>query len=561
MNKMIFGSLLLGCASLAHALAFNVTNLTTNPGQPLPTTILPGQTLSAFYTVQNNSRVTRNNNYVKHFPANTTQVTGPGLCGKTFNLAPNGTCLLQLSITGPTDGKITPLMVCFTGGLTCAGTQETLNVISGSTSSGSAVRAVVGGPTGNTTLRFESSVDNLTTWQSQTTSLPSSSSPPNIALNCIGSGDNALCVAALTTDPSAGGIPISTSTNGGKTWTPASELLTSSGINLFGVSCTNSWFCAAAGNNAYFAIRNNASGIWNDMGFTITTNYIFLDTACAANGSICLAVGNDGGTNPAIALSTSPDTPSTWGLANLSGIAGVPPGPLSTGSCAADGAICIAAGAATVVIPPQPPTNLIQTLNKGGIWSVAPGFTTPPVTAPFSLNGSSCTDTGSTTWCVAAGSDTGATIPGGQIWQTFNQGAAWSLVAFTPVLSATSNFKAVSCTGTQSNGLCVAVGNDTATNPLIAINLNPAAAPTPPGDWTVVPNGTITGFSSTNATLNNVSCTGTGTTAICAAVGIDNVSGNSLLIKTYDGGTTWAVDTTSVASSTTFNAVSLTGGQ
>ena len=122
---------------LSYALPFT---LVTKAGTLLPTTVGVGNSVSAYYTLSNNTLSMRNNNYVKYLPPNTFQVTTNGTyadtCSTTFNLAPAGrvgsTCTLQLTITGPVNARDPDphhhLFACFPGGLVCAGTINSLNV-------------------------------------------------------------------------------------------------------------------------------------------------------------------------------------------------------------------------------------------------------------------------------------------------------------------------------------------------------------------------------------------------------------------------------------------------
>ena len=106
-------------------------------GTELPTSLVAGSTVTAYYTIYNNTRSIRNNNYIKSLPPNVSQVTTggtyPDTCGKTFNLNPlNGSCTLQLLISGPVDGNNSnpqnTLTVCFSNGNGCSGTDFPLDV-------------------------------------------------------------------------------------------------------------------------------------------------------------------------------------------------------------------------------------------------------------------------------------------------------------------------------------------------------------------------------------------------------------------------------------------------
>lgn len=121
----------------SYALPFSITPTT---GATLPTQVLPGQTVTALYTVSNNTCSVRSGNFVKYLPPNVTQVTidpaYPDLCGSTFTLNPRGTtgssCTLELKISGNVNANDPNphhhLFVCFPGGITCAGTPNPLNV-------------------------------------------------------------------------------------------------------------------------------------------------------------------------------------------------------------------------------------------------------------------------------------------------------------------------------------------------------------------------------------------------------------------------------------------------
>lgn len=114
----------------AYALPFTIT-----PSPNNPTIIGYGQTVTASFTVQNNTGTQRNGNYVKYLPLNTS-VSANG-CGSTFNLAPVGkpgsSCTLTLIVTGPvTTGDRDPthqLMICYPGGITCNGPATPLSII------------------------------------------------------------------------------------------------------------------------------------------------------------------------------------------------------------------------------------------------------------------------------------------------------------------------------------------------------------------------------------------------------------------------------------------------
>lgn len=139
-SNSVLGLLIVGLltiSTLSFALPFNIV---PKAGTQLPTSFKNGQTVTAYYTVYNNTISSRNDNFVKYLPPNVTQITRngtyPDTCGALFNLSGKGqagsSCTLQLRITGAVN-KDDPdphhhLFVCFPGGKSCAGTQYQLSV-------------------------------------------------------------------------------------------------------------------------------------------------------------------------------------------------------------------------------------------------------------------------------------------------------------------------------------------------------------------------------------------------------------------------------------------------
>jgi hypothetical protein len=117
----------------SYALPFTIVPM---PGTTLPTSVVVGSTVQAYYIVINNTGSTRTNNYVRFLPPNVTQATSGNTCATVFTLAPSGqpgdSCTLELTVSGDVDSndpeQTHHLFVCFPGGLTCAGTQYPLNV-------------------------------------------------------------------------------------------------------------------------------------------------------------------------------------------------------------------------------------------------------------------------------------------------------------------------------------------------------------------------------------------------------------------------------------------------
>ena len=138
-GAMILGVLLMLLSVTSHALPFIIK---TKKGTRLPVVHYRNSTVTAYYTVCNNTGLQRNNSYVKYLPPAVSQVTDdatyPDTCGKQINLAakgrPNSCCTLQVAISDRVDA-LAPnpsdhLWVCFQRGQTCAGTTEPLNLTS-----------------------------------------------------------------------------------------------------------------------------------------------------------------------------------------------------------------------------------------------------------------------------------------------------------------------------------------------------------------------------------------------------------------------------------------------
>lgn len=104
----VFGFLFASQITLAST--FNITPLSNTV---LPSSILYGQTTTAYYLVRNNSSTPQRNNYVRHLPPNVTQVVEETIfsnsCGLNFDLAEKGPdkieCILQLTISGAVDSE------------------------------------------------------------------------------------------------------------------------------------------------------------------------------------------------------------------------------------------------------------------------------------------------------------------------------------------------------------------------------------------------------------------------------------------------------------------------
>lgn len=137
--RIVFFCNLFTITSLCYALPFNIF---PKAGTVLPIQVFPGDTATAFYTVQNNTTQFLVNNFVKYLPPNVSQdptdSTYTDTCATTFNLNPQGSpgdsCTLVLKIQGPVNATDPDphhhLFVCAACGTPCAGPFNQLNVAS-----------------------------------------------------------------------------------------------------------------------------------------------------------------------------------------------------------------------------------------------------------------------------------------------------------------------------------------------------------------------------------------------------------------------------------------------
>ncbi len=133
----IFLFILASCSDVSNPSPFIIT---TKTDTVLPTSVNEGESTTAYYTVSNNTDVSKENNFVKYLPPNVAQVTSGGTesdtCTTTFTLQPKGesgsSCTLQLTITGSVDSSDTQashhLLICVAGGSLCSGASDELDI-------------------------------------------------------------------------------------------------------------------------------------------------------------------------------------------------------------------------------------------------------------------------------------------------------------------------------------------------------------------------------------------------------------------------------------------------
>lgn len=132
--KKIVCSFLLLASGNFFASVGPILSIVPKEGTTLPTSMLPGYNVQAYYTVTNRTRKNLQNLYVANLPSNVEQITTGGLypdsLGATFNLAPGASGTLELNISGPTQNSATKyLFIATSGGTSGSGTAYPLQVV------------------------------------------------------------------------------------------------------------------------------------------------------------------------------------------------------------------------------------------------------------------------------------------------------------------------------------------------------------------------------------------------------------------------------------------------
>jgi hypothetical protein len=555
---MLLASLFL--LNICYALPFNIF---TKNGTTLPTTVSVGATAKAYYTVQNNTGSTRNDNFVKYLPPNVSQVTSGGTytntCGTTFSLGPKGSandnCTLQLAVTGAVDANDPDphhhLFVCFPGGTTCAGTTTPLNVTVANPPPGPPIGIAAGWSQGGSQVfppdatsfpLLSQTTDGGINWSivSSITGLPNSEHGAffSAGTSCSGFGSTAHCVTGGVKDTYFTGPPLLVQTlDGGANWSIVSPVIGLPGSDsgaYFGTDCRDN-ICLAAGEDFTTSLPLLVQSLDGGSTWSVVTvlgaapNGFFQVPACTDSGTFCVVTGeNTGGSAPPILAQTT-NGGITWSY--VTSIPGLPSsGDFSHASCGGSGstAICVAIGFNFDTGAPL----MAQSTNGGVSWSIV---TIPSLPDSGSFSSVACSDDsdGPSTFCIAAGQVFGSKgNPSPPLLvQTTNGGGSWSVISSSPSfpLPNDGSLNDTSCTGKGSSGLCVAAGVDSDSSlPLLVESTNGGST------WKVV---NIAGVS-TGWSFNGIDCNDD-STAFCVAVGADSVANSALLVQSLDNGNTW----------------------
>lgn len=546
--------------------------ITPTPGRPLPTTVLEGKTVSAYYTITNQTLSTRSGYYIQGLPP-TVQQNSSALnsCPSTITLRSKSSCILQLDISGPVSAD-----VALCKGSTCTKSATPL-----------AVRALPMPPFiaagyfkqesatfSGTKPLLAASQDGGIHWN-----YPIAATPV-LPLNCYPGGETGRIGGAQFTNSSCSGATciaagqcstenslseqatspfLATSNDAGRTWrytlAPMSPSLPSAcGINsvslLNSTSCSGTQ-CIAVGDcgsetstQPLLASSSNSGASW---GYKTIANfpevckagkeqYVSLigsscsEKTCIAAGlctnkgdgtSPLIAASNDGGVSWHYALSSS-----TLQLPNGCLVEGIENGVFFTSaSCA--GTQCVASGACVTANTSQ---LLIATTKDGGLsWRYNSNNTVFPSAA---LNTGYPSTSCSGQYCVVAGSlpIVVSSSDGGVTWRNSISPSNPSLPTTCLTGDYTLNF--ANCSGK----ICVAVGNCATANglvPLIAQSNNGGST----WNYTNASTELIPPAPYLFQNLNTVSCSGT----LCIASGSikDTIWDFPFIVSSSDGGVTW----------------------
>ncbi|RUR06259.1 hypothetical protein [Legionella sp. km772] len=360
------------------------------------------------------------------------------------------------------------------------------------------------------------------------------------SVSCNGTGSTARCTAAGQ-DYTTTLALLYQSTNGGSTWSPANTGIMNQGT-FYATSCSgpgSSARCTAAGIDYSTGLpllyqSTNGGSTWSVVNTGITNQGAFYATSCSGTGSTarCTAAGTDSTTNSPL-LYQSTDGGSSWSAANT-GITNQ--GSFNATSCSGTDSTgrCTAAGQDYTTGLPL----LYQSTDGGSSWSAV----NTGITNQGSFNATSCSGTGNSTRCTAAGRDSTTSLP--LLYQSTDGGSIWS--AANTGITNQGVFYATSCSGMGGTAKCTAAGEDFTTNlPLLYQSTNGGTT------WSAANTG-ITNQGVFYAT----SCSSLGGISRCTAAGRDYTTGLPLLYQSINGGNSWSAPNTGITNQGDFYATS-----
>jgi hypothetical protein len=369
-----------------------------------------------------------------------------------------------------------------------------------------------------------------------------------ININVVKTNFNSLLVIAGQATTGTYGPPLLyTSTNQGDAWNAITT--TTDHVAFSSASCTaggdsgNAAMCAVSGVDNTTGLpllyaTTDGGSTWHPITSTTDAGQ-FNAASCAGSSStaICVAAGQDNTTNLPL-LQQSVDGGNTWHLISVN-TPDNDEGSFNSVSCTGSGSstVCVAAGKNTTSALPF----LYVTQNGGSTWQ-APTLTG---IGTGMFNAASCTGNGNTAICIAGGQAVGAQTT--LLYVSQNGGSTWQN---TEIANANSIFASTSCTGSGNTAICIAagLGGGTITYPPLYISKNGGSTWQPVGS---TPTDIVL--------LYTANCTGSGSSAICIAGGQDLTSNLPITYITTNGGNTWQTSHMGISDNGVFYTASCTG--
>lgn len=362
------------------------------------------------------------------------------------------------------------------------------------------------------------SLDGGYTWNAVTVA-GISNSVTFTSANCVGSNENAYCVA-VGLDSITSRVLLIQTRNGGSTWSQVSTASFPSNSEFFDVDCSDdAAICVAAGFVIgssplvpVLAQTTDAGATWVPVTITGSPGGRLNGAACTGSGAsaFCIAAGANLFGGPLLAQTI--DQGGSWESITIG-----TSGNLFGAGCTGDN-FCVGVGRNLV----SGAALIVQSIDTGANWTI-PAISDSPVLGQ--LFGADCVGSGVGAVCVAAGENLTSSAP--LLVQTLNQGSNWGTKTITGVTSGqfTSDPNIVNCNATATQ--CIAVGQGAGSSPLLAQTIDSG------NTWATVAisGGTATGR------LNAAACMGS--TTQCIAAGSNSGSGNGYLVQSLNQGATW----------------------
>lgn len=530
----------------AHASEEPVTISVPSPA--IASTYAPGSSTTIIYTLTNNVTNSSLPLTVTGISSPVTRVTVANDCGNTLPIGPS-TCNIGILIAPTTANSGSTINQNMT--VDYQGRVPVVTNITFTVSSISSVFTAAGEDLSSGAPLLAVSNDAEHTWAVKPIAGPAIQGCFNAAA-CTGSGSAIICTAAG--ENCLSGEPIlAASTDAGDSWAMQAITGLPTVGNFESASCTGSGssaVCTAVGDNndtgaALLVASLNGGNTWVSKTITgLPATSVFHGTSCSGSGAtaICTAVGEEFGSGAPF-LATSTDGANTWAVQPIAGLPAT--GTFKASSCvgSSTNALCIAVGQNQTSFAPL----MAMSTNGAATWNIV---SIPGLPSDGIFNTSSCTGSGSTAICIAAGQEQASFAP--LLVVSNDGGATWTVKSVTGA-PINGEFDASSCTGSGPAAICTAVGVDQVSFlPLLAVSNDGG------NTWAVK---TVSGLLSNSGTFHATSCTGNGSNAICTVSGEDFISGEALLASSYDGGNTWATTPVNgLPASGSFNASAATSG-